>query len=225
MILLGVVFMTSAVFAFDDMSYLLLSSYSPGSEPSTTSEEFIKSEDYKEKAKKIVAELLFSLYLNHARMLNVIDWKIGDYSNYNLDLGFFGKGKVHKEATKEEGNALWVVTTAKTPAGDQKIEALIDRANAKILKLIINGKEEKYQDHDLEVTLREESQITVPAGTFKAIHLKIKDKTENMDIESWLNMKDIVLEGMAKSIIKKNAFITITTELTDFGRKSLEVTP
>lgn len=224
-IVLSVVLLTSSIFASDDLSYFLLSSYSPQSIPSSTSEEFNKNEDLQEKAKKILAELLISLYLNNVRTLNVIDWKIGDYSNYNLDLGFFGKGKVHKEATKEEGNAVWVVTTAKIQSGDQKIETLISRADGKILKIIVNGKEEKYQDHDLEVTLKEESQVTVPAGTFKAIHIKITDHTEKMDIESWLNMKEIVLEGMAKSIVKKNMFLNITTELTDFGRKSLEVTP
>ena len=218
--LAGLFLIQSSVFALDDASTIMFLSYSPTSSKPTVQEEY-----FREEANKIMAKLLISLYLNNVRTLSVIDWKIGDYSNYNLDLGMFGKGKVHKEATKEEGNAIWVTTDAKIPSGNQKIEVLISRDDGKILKLLVNGKEEKYQDHDIEVISRDESSVTVPAGTFKAIHLKIKDKTENMDIESWLNFKDIVLEGMAKSIIKKNAFLTITTELTDFGRKGFELTP
>ena len=161
--------------------------------------------------------MLLNLFLSQG-VFDVINWKVGDYANYNLNLGFLGKGTVEKAATKEEDAGIWLTTDAKTPMGNQKIEALVSKANGKILKLIVDGQEQKYEEHEFEIISKDASEVTVPAGTFKAIHIKIKDKTDDADIEAWINPRDIVLEGMAKNIVKKS-FLTVTLELTSFGHK------
>lgn len=165
------------------------------------------------------SDLLLDLFLAQYKTSNVIDWKVGDYAKYTLDLGFLGKGEVRKEVTKEENiSSIWITTTAKTPMGNQKIEALISKTNGKILKLIVDGKEQPYKEHTLELISKEASEITVPAGTFKAIYIKVKDKTDEADIETWINPKDIPLDGTAKTILKKY-FLTTTLELTEFHKK------
>lgn len=165
--------------------------------------------------------LLIDLFLSQARTLDVIDWKVGDIANYTMQLGFIGKGTVQKTATKEEEGAIWIETTAKTPLGNEKVETLVSRADGKILKLIVNGQEQKYEEHDIELISKDATEITVPAGTFKAIHVKVRDKTDASDVEAWLNPRDIPLGGIAKSVVTKG-FVTVTLELTSFSRKELE---
>ncbi len=165
--------------------------------------------------------LLIDLFLSQARTLDAIDWKVGDTANYNMQLGFIGKGTVKKVATKEEEGAIWIETNAKTPLGDEKVETLISRADGKVLKLIVNGQEQKYEDHEIELISKDATEITVPAGTFKTIHIKVKDKTDASDIEAWVNPRDIPLGGIVKSSVAKT-FLTVTLELTSFSRKETE---
>ncbi|MBI3017989.1 MAG: hypothetical protein HYY62_08400 [Deltaproteobacteria bacterium] len=162
--------------------------------------------------------LLVDLFLSQARTLDVIDWKVGDAANYNMQLGFIGKGTVKKTATKEEEGAIWIETNAKTPLGDERVETLISRADGKILKLIVNGQEQKYEEHEIELISKDAAEITVPAGTFKTIHVKVKDKTDASDVEAWINPRDIPLGGIVKSSVAKS-FLTVTLELTSFSRK------
>ena len=168
--------------------------------------------------------LLVDLFLSQARTLDVIDWKVGDAANYNMQLGFIGKGTVRKVATKEEEGAIWIETNAKTPLGDEKVETLISRADGKILKLIVNGQEQKYEEHEIELISKDAAEITVPAGTFKTIHVKVKDKTDASDIEAWINPRDIPLGGIVKSSVAKS-FLTVTLELTSFSRKETAKAP
>ena len=165
--------------------------------------------------------LLIDLFLSQARTLDAIDWKVGDTANYTLQLGFIGKGTVQKTATKEEEGGIWIETNAKTPLGNEKVETLISRADGKILKLIVNGQEQKYEEHDIELISKDAAEITVPAGTFKTIHVKVRDKTDASDVEAWVNPRDISLGGIAKSIVTKS-FLTVTLELTSFSRKETE---
>jgi len=165
--------------------------------------------------------ILIDLFLSQAKILDVIDWKVGDTANYDMQLGFLGKGSVQKTATKEEEGAIWIETNAKTPLGNEKVETLISRSDGKILKLIVNGQEQEYKEHDIELISKDAAEITVPAGTFKAIHIKVKDKTDASDVEAWVNPRDIPLGGIAKSIVKKS-FLMVTVELTSFSRKETE---
>lgn len=152
--------------------------------------------------------------------LNVIDWRVGDYAHYDLDLGFLGKGTLKKLVESDTKEALWVTIDIKTPMGEQNVKALIRKSDGKTLKLIVDGKEQEVQEPNIEIIEQRPEKITVPAGTFRAIYLKVKDKTQNVLIEAWINPLEITVGGVAKSIVKKD-FLTMTTELTKFGKKEI----
>src|SRR5688572_7813249 len=72
-----------------------------------------------------------------------INWKVGDEMNYDVALGMFGKvGTMHNAVTKDEGEALWILNEINLSSQVEKIEALINKADGKVLKLLRNGKEE-----------------------------------------------------------------------------------
>ena len=158
---------------------------------------------------------LTQLVLPQSDIQNVIDWRVGDYANYDLDLGFFN-GKINKTVPKDEGTAVWMKIIAKTGMGSQTIETLVRKTDGKVLKIIIDGKEQSNAQHDIEIIEKKADTITVPAGTFQTIYIKVKDKTEDAEIESWINPVKIPLDGSAKTTIKKG-FVNATMVLTDFG--------
>src|SRR3989344_9597755 len=149
--------------------------------------------------------------------LQNLDWKVGDTANYKLNLGFLGEGTIHKKVTKDEGTAIWVVDVAKTSLGEQKIETLYRKSDGKVLKMIVDGKEQEVQEPDLEIIEQKAAEVTVPAGTFRAIYIKAKEKKNDTDIEAWINPIEIPIGGIAKSIVKQS-FLTVTSELTDFHK-------
>jgi hypothetical protein len=147
--------------------------------------------------------------------LALIDWKVGDAQDYNVDLGLPGfGGTMHKEATKEEGNGIWVKQQLELPIMNDTSEMLMDRNTGKILKFIHNGKEEAVPSGDIEIVKTENTQITVPAGTFKVMHVIAKSKDVSQ-IELWANPRVISLDGGAKMYMDQGQ-IKITMELTKF---------
>lgn len=173
--------------------------------------------------------LVSSLFLPLGDVLNVVDWQVGEFANFSLDLGILGQGTVTKKVTGEEntpeyGEAVWVETDVKMPMGAQNVRTLIDRDTGKILKLIVDGKEQEVEEPNLEVFEQRAEKVTVPAGTFRSIYIRARDHNQDADIEAWINPTDIPVGGILKSVIKKG-FITMTMELTEFGSpRTLEAT-
>lgn len=148
---------------------------------------------------------------------DLINWQVGDQSDYDVKaFGGMMNGKLHKEAFKEEGAALWVRNQINLMNNNDVSEILINRADGKILKLIHNGKEEQIPNDEIEIINQEYTQITVPAGTFQCIHITAKSK-QSSKIEVWANPRDIVLEGTAKQAVAAQ-FGEVVMELTKFQR-------
>ena len=79
----------------------------------------------------------------------------------------------------------------------QKVEIQINKADGKVLKTIVNGQEQNTPDDPIQVISQDYVDVTVPAGTFKAIH--IVAKTKQVDhVEVWANPRDTVMEGTLK---------------------------
>jgi hypothetical protein len=96
------------------------------------------------------------------------------------------------------------------------VEALIDRATAKTLKMIHNGQEEAVPNDKIEIISQDATEVTVPAGTFKAIH--VVAKTEKVSkIEVWANPKATVMDGAIKQIVNQG-FIDVEMDLTSFHK-------
>ena len=147
---------------------------------------------------------------------DLIDWKVGDEANYNIS-SLLGKGTMKKGVTRDEGTGLWVKQELVLGATHDTTEILINKADAKILKMIHNGKEEPVPDQKIEIISQDYGQVTVPAGTFKALHVVAKTPKVNK-IEIWVNPNETCMEGMLKQVANMG-FISLTLELTSFVKK------
>lgn len=145
---------------------------------------------------------------------NVINWKVGDEARYDVSMGFFGKmGTMVKSVTKEEGNAIWIHQEADLMIQKDSTDMLIDRADGRVIKVIRNGKEETAPDDKPEIISQDTTEVTVPAGTFKCIHVVGKTKSVEK-FELWANPRDTVMDGALKMVI--SAQMEVTMELASF---------
>jgi hypothetical protein len=101
--------------------------------------------------------------------------------------------------------------------GKNKVESLIDRNTGEVLRVIVNGQEQDPPEApNQEIEEMKEDNITVPAGTFDVVYVRIKDLDKNQTQEAWLNPSEIPVSGMVKTIAPSN-FGPITLELTGFS--------
>ncbi|MBI3557581.1 MAG: hypothetical protein HY074_15075 [Deltaproteobacteria bacterium] len=147
----------------------------------------------------------------------LINWKVGDMQDSKVSLSLGMEGTMHKEATKEEGNGIWIKNVLTLPIQSDTQELLIDRTSGKTLKYVHNGKEEQMPESNIEIIGTKNETITVPAGTFKVTHVSAKSK-DVQAIEIWMNPRDISLDGAAKEFLDQG-MIKITLELTSFKKQ------
>jgi hypothetical protein len=159
---------------------------------------------------------LFQLAMGQVTTTNLIDWKVGDTMNYEIKLGGFALGTNTKSVTKDEGTAIWMRQEMKLMSQNEVVEALINKADGKLLKLIRNGQEQSIPDNDLEIISQDATEIKVKAGSFKVIHIVAKSK-EVEHIEIWANPRDSAIDGTIKQMVKSPMGM-ISFELTAFRR-------
>ncbi len=146
---------------------------------------------------------------------DLINWTVGDTAEYEVSAGAFGKvGKMVKSVTKDEGQALWVKQDMDMQIQKELIEILIRKSDGKILKMLRNGQEQAVPDQSIEIISQDYTEITVPAGKFKVLHIIAKSK-EISKIELWANPKDTVMDGAIKQSIS-TGFVDISMELSSF---------
>lgn len=146
---------------------------------------------------------------------NVINWKVGEYQDLNLSLQGMNLGTMHKQATSEEGNGVWMTQTMGGMMGSQKVEVLLDRADGHIIKMKQNGQDTTPPNDKLEIINQETATVTVPAGTFETIHIVAKSQQAGQ-IEVWANPQAITLDGTAKMTMQAQG-MPVSMELTKFG--------
>jgi hypothetical protein len=167
------------------------------------------------KASALVAKL--ALADLRAETVALINWKVGDSQNLDVELGGNGKvGTMVKSATREEGAAIWIKNSADLMGSQDVTEVLINRADAKILKMIHNGQPQTVPDDKIEVISQEQAQLTIPLGTFKCWHVKAKSKQADK-IELWTNPMTISLDGNIRVIVGTQ-FGDMTMTLTAFKK-------
>ncbi len=168
-----------------------------------------------------IAESIFASQLAHIQESVVtqgLDWKVGQENNYKLNMGGFLNGTMKMYVREIAADGIWMVQDVDLSIQKQKIEVLIDPANGQVKKMLVNGKEQAPPKQDMEVIDQKEDKITVPAGTFEVIYLKVKDNANNGQIsEMWINPRDIPLSGMAQS--KADSQLgKVTIQLTSFKK-------
>lgn len=145
-----------------------------------------------------------------------LNWQVGQENNYKLNMGGFINGTMKMSVREITADGIWMVQDVDLMIQKQKVEVLIDPNNGQIKKMIVNGQEQAPPKADYEVLEQKEDHITVPAGSFDTIYIKVKDKAANDAIsEQWVNPRDIPLSGMVKSLADSQMG-KVTIELTSF---------
>jgi hypothetical protein len=152
-----------------------------------------------------------------ASAIDLINWKIGDSTSYEIELEGMGKlGTMVKMAMKDEGTGVWVKNEADLMGQKDVTEILIDRSTGKILKMIHNGREEQVPSDEIEIISQDYTEITVPAGTFKCLHIVAKSKQVSK-MEIWANPQAVSLDGSLQMIMATQ-FGNMTLKLTQFKK-------
>lgn len=172
-------------------------------------------------AHNTVAESLLSSQLAHIQegvVTQGLNWKVGQENNYKLNMGGFINGSMKMYVREIAADGIWMVQDVDLMIQKQKIEILIDPNTGAIKKMMIDGKEQAPPKADYEIVEQKEDHVTVPAGSFDAIYIKVKDKANNGQIsEQWVNPRDIPLSGMVKSLADSQLG-KVTIELTSFKK-------
>lgn len=147
----------------------------------------------------VVAQTRLSL-LAQAHTMG-LDWKVGDTNNYSISIGGFINGTMDMSVRSIGADGMWIDQNMDLGfAGKQQVQTLIDPNTGETKKMIVNGKEQEVPKQDIEVIDVKEDHITVPAGEFDCVHARLKDKTNNQEINMWINPQLVPLSGMLKTI-------------------------
>ena len=121
-------------------------------------------------------------------------------NNYNIDMGFI-KGSMVMSVRSVGADGIWMDQKMDLGfAGKQDVQTLLDPNTGEVKKMIVNGQEQAPPKQNVEVVEVKEDRITVPAGTFDAVHARLKDLDQNQEINVWINPQAIPLSGMLKTI-------------------------
>jgi hypothetical protein len=147
-----------------------------------------------------------------------LDWKVGQENDYKLNMGGFINGTMVMTVREVGADGIWMVQDVDLMIQKQKIEVLIDPNTGAIKKMLVNGKEQEPPKSDFQIIDQKEDHITVPAGEFDAIYIKVQDNANKGQItEQWVNPRDIPLSGMLKSVADSQLG-KVTIELTSFKK-------
>lgn len=157
-------------------------------------------------ARAEIAEIFDARALQNAAMIEArvagLNWKVGDTNEYVMEVGGFIRGTAVMAVVQDTGDAFWLNQDMDLGfAGKHKAEVLLQKADGKILKFILDGKEQTPPDAgDMEVVEMKESQVQVPAGSFKCVYAKLRSKKDGNEQEAWLNPQEIPMSGLLKSL-------------------------
>lgn len=164
-------------------------------------------------SQEALAVSIFNSTLSSISPLDLINWRVGDSMDYSISL-VLGSGTAKKYVTSDEGAALWFTQDIAILGQNQKVEALIQKADGKLLKLKVNGKDQTVPNPHLEIIDQEVTSITVPAGTFDCVH--VRAKSDGKKIEVWANPAQTVMDGSLKEVADSGMIGDMTLTLTSF---------
>lgn len=147
-----------------------------------------------------------------------LNFKKGESATYSLDMSII-KGSMVMSVFDIVADGVWIHQDVDMSfAGKQKMEILLDPNTGETKKLIVNGKEEKLPEAgEIELIDSREETIKVPAGTFTCFYIKALTKKDNKEMQQWVNLKDVPVFGMVKSIMQSQ-FGPVTMELSSFKK-------
>jgi hypothetical protein len=150
-------------------------------------------------------------------MQSGIDWKVGDQNDYNVDMGFL-KGTMIMKVREIGADGIWVDQDMDLGfAGKQTASSLIDPNTGAVKKMLVNGKEQAIPENNYKPVEVKEATITVPAGTFECIYVRLKDEKTGKEAHAWINPEKVSIGGSLK-MIQPGQFGNVTLELKSFKR-------
>ncbi|MFN8790214.1 MAG: hypothetical protein ACK5Y2_02010 [Bdellovibrionales bacterium] len=166
-----------------------------------------------------MTKLGHSVLLSSIEAQNLIEWKQGDTNSYDIGMmGGFVKGTMVQKVRSVDAEGIWVDQDMDVMGQKQQASQLIDPATGEIKKFIVNGKEEKVPEPgEQEILEATESKITVPAGNFECIFVKIKDKKSGDITQAWINPEKVSIGGMLK-VIQPSQFGEVTIALKSYKK-------
>jgi|SaaInlStandDraft_6_1057023.scaffolds.fasta_scaffold24765_3 hypothetical protein len=177
-------------------------------------------------APSIAAELNITSIFNYAKLQQTVmdqaetqnlGWKVGDSADYSINMGFI-KGTMKSFVREETSEGYWVEQNVDLMIQKSKVEILFDKATGQVLQFLVNGqKQEMPNPEDQEIVDMQEANITVPAGTFDCIYVKILNKKDNSESEAWINPNEIPISGLLKQL-SNSQFGKVTVELKSFQK-------
>lgn len=147
-----------------------------------------------------------------------LNLKVGDTANYNLDMGIM-KGTMVNSVLSIDAEGAWLQQLVELGfLGKQDIRILMDPNTGEVKKVLANGQEQKLPEPgNYELIENKEDTINVPAGRFVCLYIKARDKSNNQEVQQWVNLKDVPVMGLVKSIAPSQ-FGPVTIELTSFKK-------
>lgn len=130
-----------------------------------------------------------------------LNWKVGEKADYSLEVGSFIKGSMKMSVRELNDKGFWVNQDADLGfAGKQKVEILYDKYNGAVLEMIVNGEKQTPPDPaEQEIVETKNEQVTVPAGTFASLFVKLKNTKDNKITDAWINPEKIPISGLLKT--------------------------
>ncbi len=161
----------------------------------------------------LAANLVGSLTQELSRN-NSINWKVGEYQEFEVDAAWGKIGVMKRKVDREEGNAVWIVEEISGMA-TKTTQTLIDRATGKVLRYYENGQLAEDPTDGLIIENQDNARITVPAGTFDTLHT-IGRTRRLPKFETWVNPAATTIDGLLQQRLD-DQMLTLTQKLTDSG--------
>jgi len=146
------------------------------------------------------------------------DFKVGDKADYKLNMGGFIQGTMAMEVKAVAADEVTLAQSVAIMGQNQNCEMVLNPNTGETKSLVCEGKAQEIPDQSgMEVVDMKEDKITVPAGTFECLYIKVKQTKDNSIVEQWANPKLIPVTGMIKSIMPSQLG-KVTVELTAFKK-------
>lgn len=142
----------------------------------------------------------------------------GDQANYKMNIASFINGTMSMTVTAVTADSVTMEQKVDMMGQAQSCISIMNPNTGEIKSITCNGQAQNPPAAgDIEVIETKEDTVTVPAGTFQTLYVKAKQKSQNQEIEQWINPKLIPVGGMVK-MNTGTQLGPMTAELTSFKK-------
>ena len=152
-----------------------------------------------------------------------LHWTVGDFAAYKNCALIFICTENREEVVGDTGDGFWTKETSNASGQDQITERLYRKKDGKVVRLIVDGKEQPIEESSTRYEVVEERvvDISVPAGFFKADYSKVLmydegNSDEKIPLEVWMNKKTVPLDGIIRLSLGEG--VIVLSELTAFKK-------